>query len=160
MFKQLMYGLILSTAVIGTGISTAQVAENCKPIGGVATANFYAEGENQPIIISATMFGTWSHAAGKVTAQRETETGLEMDMEHYFGTTESGGVWTRDFGVLTAVPGKPGRYMIEITYNIQSDVTRGTLKGYKGQFKSFGLVDLRSPDDMKALVRYSGEICK
>ena len=80
-------------------------------------------------------------------------------MEHYFGTDESGGMLTKDLGVLTAVPGKPGRFMIEITYNLQENTTRGTLKGYKGQFKSFGLVDLRDPNDMKGLVRYSGKIC-
>ncbi len=81
-------------------------------------------------------------------------------MEHYFGRDDGGSVQTKDLGVLTAIPGKPGRYMIEITYDIQTDVTRGTLKGYSGQFKSFGLVDLRNLNDMKGLVRYSGEICK
>ena len=50
--------------------------------------------------------------------------------------------------------------MIEITYHIQSDVTRGTLKGVKGTFNSYGLVDLREPDNLVGLVRYTGEICK
>ena len=81
-------------------------------------------------------------------------------MEHYFGRDDGGSVQTKDLGVLTAIPGKPGRYMIEITYDIQTDVTRGTLKGYSGQFKSLGLVDLRNLNDRKGLVRYSGEICK
>lgn len=160
MLKKLCYGIIVSAAVTMAAPGMALAGEVCKPIGGAATANFYPEGEGKPIIISATLFGSVSHAAGKITAQRKTATGLEMDMEHYFGTAESGGMWTRDLGILTAVPGKPGRYMIEITYTIQEGVTRGTLKGYKGEFKSFGLVDLRDPDDMKGLVRYSGEICK
>jgi len=50
--------------------------------------------------------------------------------------------------------------MIEISYCIQEDVTRGTLKGYKGQFSSYGLVDLRDPDNMVGLLRYTGEIYK
>lgn len=81
-------------------------------------------------------------------------------MEHYFGVDDGGAFQTKDLGVLTAIPGKPGRYMIEITYDIQEDVTRGTMKGFKGQFKSYGLVDLRDPNDMVGLVRYTGEICK
>ena len=159
MVKKLVCGMMVTMTALAN-ISNVMAGQACKPIGGVGTANFYAEGENKPIIISATMIGSVSHAAGKITAQRKTATGLEMDMEHYFGTNEASGMQTRDLGVLTAVPGKPGRYMLEITYTIQEGVTRGTLKGYKGQFKSFGLADLRDPNDMKALVRYSGEICK
>jgi len=61
---------------------------------------------------------------------------------------------------FTAVPGKPGRFMIKISYDIQVDTTCGTLKDYKGSFKSYGLVDLRDADDMKSIVRQGGEICK
>jgi hypothetical protein len=50
--------------------------------------------------------------------------------------------------------------MIEITYHIQKNVTRGTLKGFHGQFSSYGLVDLRDRENMVGLVRYNGEICK
>lgn len=50
--------------------------------------------------------------------------------------------------------------MIEITYDIQEDVTRGTMKGYKGQFNSYGLVDLRDNDNLVRLVRNNGEICR
>ena len=48
------------------------------PIGGVDTANFYPEGKGKPIIISATMFSSVNNAAGKITAQRKTATGLGM----------------------------------------------------------------------------------
>jgi hypothetical protein len=130
------------------------------PIGGVAIANFFAEGEGKPMIISASLTGSVSTAAGKITTQRKTETGLEMDMEHYFGRTDGGYIQTKDLAILTEVPGKPGRFMIEITYDIQPNVTRGSLKGYTGQFRSFGLVDLRDTNDLKGLVRYDGEICK
>ena len=161
MFKKFAYGLIVTAALGGASLSATQAAEqSCLPIGGVAIANFFSEGEGKPIIISASLTGSVDSAAGKITAQRETATGLEMDMEHYFGRDDGGSILTKDLGVLTAIPGRPGRYMIEITYDIQPDVTRGTLKGYSGQFNSFGLVDLRDPNDMKGLVRYSGEICK
>jgi len=161
MFKKLTRGMMISALVGVANVSGVQAAsKSCLPIGGVAIANFFAEGEGKPIIISATLTGSVSTAAGKITGQRKTATGLEMDMEHYFGKADGGHIYTKDLGVLTAVPGKPGRYMVEITYDIQENNSRGTLKGYKGQFKSYGLADIRKPDDMKALVRYEGNICK
>ncbi|MFN3231079.1 MAG: hypothetical protein ACE363_02840 [Alphaproteobacteria bacterium] len=161
MFKKILFGLIISATPVGVSASIAHAEEaSCVPIGGVAIPNFFAEGEGKPIIISATLTGSVNNAAGKITAQRETPTGLEMDMEHYFGTDDGGAIQTKDLGILTAVPGKPGRFMIEITYHIQENVTRGTLKGFKGQFTSYGLVDLRDPNNMVGLVRYTGEICK
>jgi hypothetical protein len=141
------------------GIQSAH-ANSCIDIGGVAVPNFYAEGEGEPIIISATLTGSVQNAAGKITAQRTTKTGMEMDMEHYFGRSDGGSFQTKDLGILTAVPGKPGRFMLEITYQIQEGKSRGTLKGYGGKFNSYGLVDLRNNDDMKGLVRYEGNICK
>ncbi len=50
--------------------------------------------------------------------------------------------------------------MIEITYEVQENMSRGTLEDYSGTFRSYGLVDLRDPDDLQGLVRYSGELCK
>lgn len=140
-------------------VQSAQ-AESCLDIGGVAVPNFFGEGEGKPIIISASLTGSVQNAAGKITAQRKTKTGMEMDMEHYFGRTDGGTISTKDLGILTAVPGKPGRFMLEISYDIQEGQSRGTLKGYGGSFKSYGLVDLRNENDMKGLVRYEGKICK
>ena len=135
-------------------------AQTCMIIGGVAIPNFFAEGEGKPIIISAALTGSVQVASGKILRQRETATGLEMDMEHYFGRDDGGAIQTKDTSVLTAIPGKPGRFMIEINYHIQPEMSRGTLKGYSGQFNSYGLVDLRDPNNMEGLVRYTGEICK
>ncbi len=159
MLKKTTIGLFAASILAAGFTSTAQ-AQSCMPIGGVAIPHFYAEGEGNPMIISAALTGSVQNAAGKITAQRETATGLEMDMEHYFGRDDGGAFQTKDLGVLTAIPGKPGRYMIEITYHIQDDVTRGTLEGYTGQFSSYGLVDLRDPDNLVGLVRYTGSICK
>ncbi len=160
MLKKKIYKLITIAAISGASVSTAHAGSNCMPIGGVAIPNFFGEGEGKPIIISTPLTGSVDNAAGKITAQRKTTTGLEMDMEHYFGRDDGGAFQTKDLAVLTTVKGKPGRYMIEITYHIQEDVTRGTLKGFKGKFNSYGLVDLRDPNKMEGLVRYSGEICK
>lgn len=158
--KKLLAAVVISGAVLA-GASTAHAeSPGCIPIGGVAIPNFFGEGEGKPIIISAALTGSVNNAAGKILAQRQTPTGLEMDMEHYFGRNDGGAIQTKDLGVLTAVPGKPGRYMIEITYHIQEKISRGTLLGYKGQFSSYGLVDLRDPNNMVGLVRYTGEICK
>jgi hypothetical protein len=151
----------LSLALAGAStIATTAHAEECFALGGVGIPNFFVEGEGQPMIISAALTGTVQNAAGKILAQRETATGLEMDLEHYFGRTDGGAFLTKDLAVLTAVPGKPGRFMIEITYDIQDGTTRGTLEGISGQFNSYGLVDLRDPNDLQGLVRYSGEICR
>ena len=161
MIKKALLGLIISSTIIGTSPADARSKKvSCVPIGGVGIANFFPEGEGEPVTISAALTGNVDNAAGKITAQRATKTGLEMDMEHYFGADDGGGFKTKDLGILTAVPGKPGRFMIEITYDIQEEVTRGTLKGVNGQFSSYGLVDLRDPKNMGGLVRYSGEICK
>ena len=151
---------LFTASLLAFGFTTTAQAESCISIGGVAIPNFFAEGEGQPMIISAALTGSVQNAAGKITAQRETATGLEMDMEHYFGRNDGGAFQTKDLGILTAVPGKPGRYMLEITYHIQENITRGTLKGYKGRFNSYGLVDLRDPDNLVGLVRYVGSICK
>lgn len=158
--KSLTAAIVVASALVA-GVPVGQAhAEACQPIGGVAIPNFFAEGKGKPIIISAALTGSVTTAAGKITAQRNTATGLEMDMEHYFGRDDGGAFQTKDLGVLTAVPGKPGRYMIEITYHIQQGVTRGSLKGAKGSFKSYGLVDLRDPNNLVGLVRYTGSICK
>lgn len=140
--------------------AATESGQSCMPIGGAAIPNFFADGEGKPIIISATLVGTVQNAAGKILAQRQTPTGLEMDMEHYFGRGDGGAIHTKDLGILTAIPGKPGRYMLEITYHIQQQDSRGTLKGYGGVFNSYGLVDLRDANNMVGLVRYTGEICK
>ena len=156
-----MKSMTLSSAAMALAmISTTAMAADCVQMGGVGIPNFYPEGEGQPIIISATLTGTVDHASGKIFETRETETGLEMDMQHYFGRGDGGGFLTNDLGVLTAVPGKPGRFMVEVTYDIDESVTRGTLAGYSGQFQSFGLVDLRDDGNLIGLVRYSGEICR
>ncbi|WP_157738867.1 hypothetical protein [Labrenzia sp. VG12] len=95
------------------------MADDCLEIGGAAIPNFFAEGEGKPVIISATLMGSVTNASGKILEQRVTETGLEMEMEHYFGRADGGAIYTKDVGILTAVPGRPGRYMIEISYDVQ-----------------------------------------
>ena len=150
--------LLLATGLaVSTG--TAQAAD-CLEIGGVAIPNFFSEGKGNPVIISATLMGSVTNASGKILSQRVTETGLEMDMEHYFGRADGGAIYTRDVAVLTEVPGRPGHYMIEITYDVQEGRGRGTLEDFSGTFSSYGLVDLRDPEDLQGLVRYSGELCK
>lgn len=161
MLEKIVCRSVVAAVIALTGASGAQAASQaCMTVGGVAIPNFFAEGKNNPMIISAALTGSVNTAAGKIITQRQTQTGLEMDMEHYFGRDDGGAFQTKDLAVLTAVPGKPGRFMIEIAYHIQENVTRGTLKGYKGQFNSYGLVDLRDPENLVGLVRYTGEICK
>lgn len=157
MFKKLMFVLIVSASVAGATVSSAQAArKNCMPIGGLGMPNFVPQSDGTTTIV-APLTGSVTTASGKITAQRETRTGLEMDMEHYFMTKKGGFMHTKDLAVLTNVTGKKDRYMVEITYHIQEASTSGVLKGYKGTFKSYGLVDLAN---LRGLIRYSGEICK
>ena len=156
MLKKFMTPLIISAAITGASISSAQAADSCMPIGGTGLPNFVPQ-DDGTITIVAPLTGSVATAAGKITTQRKTATGLEMDMEHYFMTEKGGFMQTKDLGILTAVAGKKDRYMIEITYDVQEASTSGVLKGYKGRFNSYGLVDLAN---LEGLIRYSGEICK
>ena len=158
--KTLTRTLIVISALLSFSSASHAQADQCMDIGGVAIPNFFPEGEGKPIIISATLTGSVTNAAGKILSQRETKTGLTMEMEHYFGRGDGGTIYTKDIAILTAVPGKPGRFMIEINYDIQEGKGRGSLRDYTGQFASYGLVDLRDPGDMQGLVRYTGNICK
>jgi len=147
----------LFTTLLLAGVSTAYADEgNCMPIGGVAIANFVAQNDGTTTIVAA-LSGSVEATSGKIVAQRETKTGLEMDMEHYFMNDKGGFIHTKDLGILTRVEGQKDRYMIEITYDVQEGNSRGVLKGYKGTFNSYGLVDLKN---MEGQVRYSGKICK
>jgi hypothetical protein len=154
MFKQSFIKIAFFGALAASSLTSA--ADICMPIGGVGMPNFVAQPDGSFAIV-APLTGSVSNASGKVTAQRETATGLEMDMEHYFMTDKGGFMHTKDLGILTKVEGKKDRYMIEISYDIQNKESRGNLEGYKGSFKSFGLVDLRN---LTGLIRYSGKICK
>lgn len=156
--KTLTHGVVALGA--GLALATPALADECIELGGVAVANFFFEGEDQPLVISGGLMGSFHNAAGRILAQRETETGLELDIEHYFGRADGSALYTQDQAVLTSVPGKAGRYMIEITYDVQEEVSRGSLAGYDGQFRSYGLVDMRDPANFQGLVRYSGEICR
>jgi hypothetical protein len=161
MFKVSLVALALASGLSFSGASSASAAPAvCAPIGGVAIPNFFAEGEGNPIIISAALTGTVQNAAGKITAQRETATGLEMDMEHYFGRDDGGAFQTKDLGILTSVPGRPGRFMLENTYDIQDGTGRGTMEGAHGTFNSYGLVDLPDPNNMQGVVRDTGDVCQ
>ena len=161
MFKKTIVKAVFPAILLAASVTPSAAADGqCVPVGGVAIADFFSEGEGKPIIISATLTGAVASTAGKILSQRETPTGLEMEMEHYFATTDGGAFKTKDLAILTAVPGKPGRFMSEITYRIQQDVTRGTLKGIKGTFRSYGLVDLRDPENLVGVIRYAGEVCK
>ncbi len=152
MFKKLMYGLIISATVAGATVSSVQAAgKSCMPVGGLGMANFVPQSDGT-ITIVAPLTGSVGAASGKITAQRETKTGLEMDMEHYFMTEKGGFMHTKDLAIFSSVTGKKDRYMIEITYAVQEASTSGVLKGYKGSFKSYGLVDLAN---LQGLIRYS-----
>lgn len=157
MFKKTLSAALLATTLISFGGVTAQAAtQTCMPIGGVAQPNFVPESDGTFTVV-APLYGSVAVAAGTILNSRKTSTGLEMDMTHYFMNDKGGFMHTKDLAILTPVPGKANYYMIEVTYHIQEATTSGVLKGYKGQFQSWGLVNLK---DNNGLIRYKGEICK
>ena len=157
MFKKKFLGFSALSVIPAGYISAAMAAGvNCIPIGGIGMPNFVPQPDGT-ITIVAPLFGSVTAASGKITAQRKTQNGLEMDMEHYFMTEKGGFMHTKDLGILSRVAGKEGQYMIEITYHIQEPSTSGVIKGYKGSFNSIGLVDLQN---LQGLIRYKGKICK
>ncbi|XPF95105.1 hypothetical protein ACM9HF_03585 [Colwellia sp. RE-S-Sl-9] len=152
MFKKIAAASLL--VIVST--NTFAVQKVCTPIGGVAMPTFSPQADGT-VRITAPLIGSASAASGTITAQRETKSGLQMDLNHYFLNNTGGSFHTIDHAELTAVPGKAGNFMIEINYSIEKESTTGSFKGYEGNFKSYGLVDL---NNMEGLVRYSGEICK
>ena len=69
MIKKL--GCAAAFAIVA-GLTSVPVAHaessSCSPIGGVAVPNFFGEGEGNPIIISATLTGSVTNAAGAASA--------------------------------------------------------------------------------------------
>jgi len=152
-----MFKKIVAASLLVIASSSAFSAQKvCTPIGGVAMPTFSPQVDGT-IRITAPLIGSASAASGTITAQRKTKSGLEMDLNHYFLNNTGGSFHTVDSAELTAVPGREGNFMIEIKYSIEKESTTGTFKGYEGNFKSYGLVDL---NNMEGLVRYSGKVCK
>jgi hypothetical protein len=120
-------------------------------IGGTALGQFFNEGAE----VLGAMTGCWASTYGKVISQKQTETGLQLEMQHVFTTSSGGMVQTRDDVVLTAIPGREAMFAIEFTYNVVK--ASGQLEGFSGTFKSFGLVKM---DEDKGVVRYEGQITK
>ena len=156
MIKQIwmrqIIGLALSVVLLGaSSVSVHAASHDCKAIGGMALADAIDE-TNLVAALSGELGGG---ARAKITGQEETATGLSLDMEHYFINDKAGLLRTRDKATLTTVPGKHQTYMLEITYDVVE--ARGTYAGYKGRFRSFGLINLATG---KVVLRYNGEICK
>ena len=155
----------ITTLCVFIIISTSSLAgqKMCIPIGGTGMPTFSPQIDGT-VRITAPLIGSVSAASGTITAQRETKSGLDMDLNHYFLNNTGGSFHTLDHAELTAISGKAGNYMIEINYSIEKNSPTGTFKGYEGNFKSYegnfksyGLVNLNK---MEGIVRYSGEICK
>lgn len=156
MFQKLITTVFITFSMFfASAQPSAALDGKCLPIGGLGMPNFVPQPDGTFTIV-APLTGSVSSATGTISASRETPTGMEMDMEHYFMTDEGGFMHTKDLGILTAVPGKLGRFMVEITYHVQEQTTSGELAGFDGVFNSYGLVDLNR---LQGLIRYSGEIC-
>ncbi len=149
--KRLSYALAISAGLFSANLMKAQAAEAaCIPIGGEALGQFYNDGKD----VVAPMMGTFAAARGTVKSQKQTATGLSLEMEHIFSTSDGGVVRTKDKAELTSIPGKADVYMLELAYTVVESF--GRLKGYTGTFNSYGLFKMGSGE---ALVRYNGQIC-
>ncbi len=131
-------------------------ANECMDIGGVAMPTFSPQSDGT-IRITAPLMGSVVATSGTITKQTPTKTGVNLALNHYFLDSKGGSFHTIDNAVMTSVPGKENHFMIEVFYDIEPDSARGSLKGYAGSFKSYGLIDM---ENLEGLVRYSGKLCK
>ena len=148
MQKNNMKKMMLAVSLL-MGASSAYAGQ-CMEIGGTAMANSVSETR-----LVAALTGSFSGASAEILKQTKIDTGLVLDLEHYFVNGKGGMIQTRDKGTLTEIVGKKGIYMLEIDYDIVK--SQGALEGYKGSFKSYGLIDLNKG---KVALRYEGELCK
>jgi len=128
-------------------------SQRCIDIGGSGVANVVNKGTG----IVATLSGSVSSARGEILSSEKTATGMKMKMSHLFMNASGGLMQTNDDVILTSVKGKDKQFMINITYHVQKKTTSGSLKGYTGVFKSYGLIDLAIG---QVIIRYNGKICK
>lgn len=150
--KSIFFGLGAATALLCLPVSSGFAAEReCLPIGGVALGQFYSGGKEA----LAHTAGTWASTRGSVKNQKETSTGLRLEMEHAFTTADGALISSRDDVELTKIPGKKDTYLLEVAYTVNESY--GRLKGYGGTFHSRGAIDLATGE---ALLRYSGKLCK
>jgi len=144
--KSIIPALLLSVLSVNSFASTNQ----CREVGGMGIAEAIDDTN-----LVAALSGDFNGARAQILGQTKTDTGLVLDMEHYFMTDKNGLIRTRDKATLTSVPGKDQTYMLEIAYKIID--SRGTYEGYRGGFNSFGLIKLAKGE---VILRYAGEICK
>jgi hypothetical protein len=141
--------LAILFSVNGVGVQIAYA--DCLAIGGTGLGSAIDESN-----LVASLSGALSGGArARIKAQKETSTGLTLDLEHYFFTATGGMLHTADTATLTAIPGKHKTYMLEIAYDVLE--SSGSFGGYKGRFQSIGLFDIGAG---KVVLRYSGELCK
>lgn len=145
-YKSIISGLLLSVLSANSFAS----ANQCREVGGMGLAEAIDDTN-----LVAALSGDFNGARAQILGQTKTDTGLVLDMEHYFMTDKNGLIRTRDKATLTSVPGKDQTYMLEIAYKIID--SRGTYEGYRGGFNSFGLIKLAKGE---VILRYAGEICK
>ena len=145
-----MIHTIIKMAIAFSLITVSLHAKQCVPIGGTALAN----GVNETSFVAA-LSGDMTGARAEVTKQVKTESGLLLDMEHFFVNDKGGMLQTKDKAILTKVVGKKGTYMIEIDYKVVNAF--GTLEGYTGSFSSYGVIKL---NEGKVILRYQGKLCK
>ncbi len=150
--KTYIYVIATAVSLFATSMTGAQEIEKpCISIGGQAMGQFYNENGD----VLAPMFGTFAATRATVKSQKKTLTGVLLEMEHVFTTSDGGGVRTRDIAELTDIPGKKDSHLLEVTYTIVESF--GRLKGYRGTFNSYGAIKLGMGE---GLLRYSGQICQ
>ena len=147
--KKLNTILLLAAVVLG-GAQSAKAEDVCLDVGGLALAEALDETN-----LVAAFAGDFSSASARIVGERETATGLVLDMQHHFLSDRNGLLKTQDKAVLTRVSGKESVYMLEIEYNIVN--ATGVFEGYRGTFRSYGLF---KHGEGEVVLRYEGQICR
>lgn len=124
-------------------------------IGGVGNVRFTDATHGY----ASSAAGTWAALSFEVTSMEPQADGsILAGMAHDFVTPVGSWVKTDDVVVMQPIPGRPGVFSLQVTYNI---VAAGSgMEGFEGQqFHSNGFIDT-NPNRRLASVRYEGYISR
>jgi hypothetical protein len=149
---------IIGLLVMGMMQSSSALAGDAKDmetlqIGGVGNVRFMDATHGY----ASSGAGTWAALSFEVTSTVPQADGSVLaEMYHDFVTPVGGWVKTKDEVLMQPIPGRPGVFSLQVTYNIYE--AGNGMEGFEGQqFHSNGFIDT-NPDRRIASVRYEGYI--
>lgn len=156
-FPRLITSLLFISTQIGllanAQAEVSKVSPHCRTLGGTFSFDFRSELSGWTVATSGDLRGgAFARIVGGPRDLGEGRT--EYDLEHFYQLEDGSTLATRDKTIFVAVK-DDDRVLASTTYSVAS--ATGALKGYKGQFKSWGSAN---PKTGQGVLRYSGELCQ